>query len=190
MNAYLGMREVLLRFLTARLGDAAAADDIYQELFVRLKSGALPTDIANPRGYIFRTAYNLANEYVRTRRRQGARDIAWTDATTQKVGPDAVADTAAADDAVAAKERLDQVMAALGSLPDKAREVFTLRRVQELSHREIAHRLGISTKTVEKHMTTALKHLTLKLGGFLPDAEGERGGPQHLELRDKDKGAR
>ena len=163
MSEYLAMREILLRFLTARLGDAAAADDVYQELFVRLRSGAVPADLTNPKGYLFRMAYNLANEMARAKRRQIARDTDWTDATTYKVGPDAVSDTAAADDALAAKERLAAVMQALDGLPAKSREVFLMCRVQGLSHREIADAMGISTKTVEKHMTAALKHLTLVL---------------------------
>lgn len=164
------MREVLLRFLTARLGDAATADDIYQELFVRLRGGALPADLSNPRGYLFRMAYNLANEFTRARRRQDARDANWTETTTHKVGGDTVSDSSAADDALAAKERLTVVMRALEALPPKSREVFVMCRVQGLSHRQIADVMGISTKTVEKHMTAALKHLTL----FLRSTEGER----------------
>lgn len=170
MSEYLAMREVLLRFLAARLGDPAAADDVYQELFVRLRAGVLPPDLSNPKGYLFRMAYNLANELTRARRRQEARDIHWTDATTQKVGADTVADMAAADDALASKERLGAVMRALESLPTKTREVFVMCRVRGLSHREIADVMGISTKTVEKHMTAALKHLTL----ILRSVEGER----------------
>ena len=170
MSEYLAMREVLLRFLTARLGEAAAADDIYQELFVRLRVGALPSDLANPRGYLFRMAYNLANEFTRARRRQGTREAHWTETSTHKVGMDAVSDTAAADDALAAKERLAAVMRALDSLPAKSREVFVMCRVQGLTHRNIADVMGISIKTVEKHMTAALKHLTL----ILQSTERER----------------
>ena len=170
MTEYLSMREVLLRFLTARLGDRAAADDVYQELFVRLRSGGLPADLTNPRGYLFRMAYNLANEFTRTRRRQDARDAHWTDANTHKVGGDAVSDSTAADEALASKQRLERVMHALESLPSKSREIFMMCRVQGLSHRHIADVMGISTKTVEKHMTAALKHLTL----LMRATEGER----------------
>jgi len=163
MSEYLAMREVLLRFLTARLGDAAAADDVYQELFVRLRASALPAEVANPRGYIFRMAYNLANELARARRRQEARDAHWTDSTTHKLGAEAIADVAAADDVLASRERLNLVMTAIESLPPKSREVFVHCRVRGLSHKEVAEKLGISIKTVEKHMTVALKHLALTL---------------------------
>ncbi len=61
-------------------------------------------------------------------------------------------------------------MQALDELPAKTREVFVMCRVQGLSHRDIAGVMGISTKTVEKHMTAALKHLTL----YMRSKEGER----------------
>lgn len=163
MAEYLAMREMLLRFLAARLGDAAAADDIYQEMFLRLRSGSLPDDLSNPRGYLFRMAFNLANEATRARRRRDSRDAQWTDATTHKVGGDTIADIRSADEALAAKERLAQVTRALETLAPKTREVFVMCRVQGLSHRDIAEVMGISTKTVEKHMTAALKHLSLNL---------------------------
>lgn len=163
MAEYLAMREVLMRFLTARLGNAAAADDIYQELFVRLKAGALPEGVSNPRGYLFRMAYNLANEFARARRRQEARDAHWTETTTHKVGGDTVADATAADEALASKERLASVTRALDGLPARSREIFVMCRIEGLSHRDIAEAMGISTKTVEKHMTAALKHLTFVL---------------------------
>ncbi|UII27397.1 RNA polymerase sigma-70 factor [Fulvivirga maritima] len=47
----------------------------------------------------------------------------------------------------------------IGSLPDKCREVFTLSRFENLSHKEIAEKLDISTKTVENHITKAMKLL-------------------------------
>jgi RNA polymerase sigma-70 factor (ECF subfamily) len=165
LDAYLAMRTELLRFLVARLGDKAMAEDVYQELFVRLRQSQLPDGIDNPRGFIYRTAYNLANEHARTNRRRGARDANWVDATTHAVGPERIHDQPGADDVLDGKQRMAAVLAALNQLSPKCREVFTQCRVQGFSHREVAERHGISTKMVEKHMTTALKHLTLTFGG-------------------------
>ena len=170
MTEYLALREVLLRFLTARLGDTASADDVYQELFVRLQASALPAEISNPRGYLFRIAYNLANEFARARRRQSIRDAKWTDLNTHKIGAEAVADIAPADDAFDSKERLATVIQALESLAPKSRDIFLMCRVKGLSHRDIADVMGVSTKTVEKHMTAALKHLSV----ILRSTGGER----------------
>ena len=61
------------------------------------------------------------------------------------------------------KEKLAKHVAAL---PDQCRLVFTLSREQGLSRKEIATQLGISEKTVESHLTKALKRLKLGLGQF------------------------
>jgi RNA polymerase sigma-70 factor (family 1) len=54
------------------------------------------------------------------------------------------------------QEAIDEIVE---SLPEKCREVFKLSRVEGLSHKEIADQLGISKKTIENHMTKALKSL-------------------------------
>jgi len=51
----------------------------------------------------------------------------------------------------------------IGELPDKCREVFLLSREEHLSHKEISSRLGISERTVDDHISRALKKLRLPL---------------------------
>jgi len=53
---------------------------------------------------------------------------------------------------------------AIDSLPDKCRAVYMLSRNDGLSHNEIAEQLNISTKTIENHITKALKVLRRELG--------------------------
>lgn len=50
------------------------------------------------------------------------------------------------------------------NMPEKMREVFSLSRNHQLSHREIAEKLGISEHTVKNHVHGALKILRIKLG--------------------------
>lgn len=52
----------------------------------------------------------------------------------------------------------------INELPDKCRDVFLLSRDEHLSHKQIAERLGISEKTVDDHITRALKKLRASLG--------------------------
>lgn len=58
------------------------------------------------------------------------------------------------------KKSIDEIVR---SLPEKCRMVFTLSRVEGLSHREISERMEISKKTIENHMTKALKTLRTEL---------------------------
>ncbi|MCX2679150.1 RNA polymerase sigma-70 factor [Galbibacter sp. EGI 63066] len=52
-------------------------------------------------------------------------------------------------------------------LPDRCREVFTMSREEQLTNAEIANQLNISKRTVETHISHALKNLRLKLTSFL-----------------------
>jgi RNA polymerase sigma-70 factor (ECF subfamily) len=52
---------------------------------------------------------------------------------------------------------LKRLAEAFDLLPDRCREVVWLRRVDELSQREVAMRLGISEKTVEKHVAKGMR---------------------------------
>ena len=56
----------------------------------------------------------------------------------------------------------------LASLPEQTRDVFIRSRYNNQSHKEIAEALGISTKTVEFHITKALKVLRVALKDYLP----------------------
>ena len=82
--------------------------------------------------------------------------------------PDTVPDAwPAADQVVAARQELDILRQAVGDLPDKCRTVFVLYRGRGLTMRQIAERLGISEKTVEKHIAKAMLHCRgrLRLAG-------------------------
>ena len=62
------------------------------------------------------------------------------------------------------KELVEQINSVIDSLPDKCRKVYKLSREEQLSHKEISQKLNISTKTVENHITKALKTLRVSLG--------------------------
>lgn len=65
------------------------------------------------------------------------------------------------------QELVQRISATVESLPQKCREVYTLSREEQLSHAEISQFLDISTKTVENHITKALKVLRSSVGTYL-----------------------
>jgi RNA polymerase sigma-70 factor (ECF subfamily) len=65
----------------------------------------------------------------------------------------------APDHAIEADQEAQQLATAIAALPDGARRVFELHKIDGLSHVEVAERLGISRSGVEKHMAVAMKHL-------------------------------
>lgn len=64
------------------------------------------------------------------------------------------------------KELVNHINEVIQTLPEKCRKVFIMSREEQLSHKEIAEKLKISSKTVEAHITKALKAIKLSLGSF------------------------
>lgn len=107
--------------------------------------------IKNARAFLFTTARNLALNHLRHRRHEHPPGVAEIDAAGVV---DEGVDTT---EAVARRQEIDLLREALASLPERCREVFTLRRIHGLPQKEIAARLGISEKTVENHSLLALR---------------------------------
>lgn len=158
-EAYLQHRPDLVRHFAARLRSAAAAEDLVQELYVRLRSHPAPEQLENPAAYLFRMGSNLLVDQARTDQRSAARDTAWRESQVTLQGRDAVADEPAADDALAARQRLAALERALGGLPAETQRIFRLHKYDGLPYADVARRLGVSKSKVEKHMMAALRNL-------------------------------
>jgi len=70
------------------------------------------------------------------------------------------------EDTMAMSELKDKVAAALNELPEKCRLVFEMSRYNNMKYKEIAEELDVSVKTVEAHMTKALKSLRENLEDY------------------------
>lgn len=163
LAAYLERRANLVRFLAARAGSLAAAEDLAQELYLKLAARERTQEVGNPTALLYRMALNLMLDRARGEARATARDTAWRQtAHTQVAGVDVV-DEPPADEAVAAAQRLRQLVAAVQELPPQAGRAFRLHKLDGLSHAETARAMGLSVKAVEKHVSAALKALTAKL---------------------------
>ena len=153
-------RAALLRFLAARTGDPAEAEDIVQELWVKLQHGG-QGPVSNARAYLFRMAQNLVLDRLRERRRREARELSYIeDALGPAVGSIEPADPrGSAEDELAARDEAERLARAIERLPEGARRVLRLHKIEGLNHGEVAERLGISRSGVEKHMAVAMAHL-------------------------------
>lgn len=153
-SVFLATRPALLRFLRARLRDEAAAEDLLQELWIKLEStpGA---PVAQPESYLFRMANNLVLDLRRAEGRRNRRDEAWTDSQT---GVDRERDERPSAEAVLlAREKLAAVNRALNALPERTAQAFRLCRINGVPQKQIAADMGISVSAVEKHLQRAYK---------------------------------
>lgn len=145
---YLTHRDALLRFLRAR-GAGAAADDLVQELWLRVK--ASPTGpVLDPLSYLYRAANNLMLNAYRSNARTSARDEAWGEAHL-------VGEASAAEAGLVAKEEIDRARGRLAACGARVQEMYFLFRVEGVSQREIADRYGLSLSAVEKHIQRAYR---------------------------------
>ena len=160
---YLERRADLVRFFTVRLRSAAAAEDLVQDIYVRLSGIEPGSDIQNPVAYLYRLGSNLMLDRMRGERRTAHRDGAWLDVQTTRVGVQEVSAEPDAEATVAARQRLAMLTAALTELSPQTQRVFRMHKFEGLSHPQVAAELGISRSAVEKHMMAALKHLLARL---------------------------
>jgi RNA polymerase sigma-70 factor (ECF subfamily) len=163
LAVYLERRANLLRFLAARAGSLAVAEDLAQELYLRLAGRDRAQAVTNPVALLYRMAFNLMLDRARGEARSAARDTAWRQIARTEVGGVEIADEPPADEAAASAQRLRQLIAAVADLPPQAGRAFRLHKLEGLSHAETARTMGLSVKAVEKHISAALKALTAKL---------------------------
>jgi RNA polymerase sigma factor (sigma-70 family) len=163
MAAYLERRANLVRFLAARAGSVAAAEDLAQELYLKIAGRDPAGEVGNPTALLYRMALNLMLDRARGEARSAARDTAWRQVARTEMGGVDIAEEPPADEAAASAQRLRQLVAAVRDLPPQAGRAFRLHKLEGLSHAETARAMGLSVKAVEKHVSAALKALTARL---------------------------
>ena len=163
LGLYEEKRTNLVRFFAARLGSRAEAEDLVQDLYIRISGMEALGPVDNPSALLHRIGSNLMLDRLRSQRRSGARDSDWRAVNTTVVAGQEVTDEPSADEILAGRQRLKALVEAVQDLPDKTREAFQLHKLDGHSHAETARRMGISVSTVEKHISSALKTLTRRL---------------------------
>lgn len=156
-------RANLVRVFAARLRSVAEAEDLIQDLFLRIQALDDLDVEGDGSALLFRMANNLMLDRLRSQVRTGARDESWRSLQGVTLGEDQVADIPSAEDVVAARQRLGMMMATLQTLPPQVARAFTLHKLDGLSHAETAAAMGVSRSSVEKHVSAAIKALMTKL---------------------------
>jgi len=148
LQVYKSNRSAIKRFLYKLLPSSAEIDDILQDTFLRIYEAEGSNEIKSPKAYMFRTAHNLALLHIKKHGRLAFGELeAFTEAADDSVCPAGLTHW---------RRKYKIFLQAIDSLSPQCRNVFILRKLQDKSHKEIAIQLGISTKTIESHITRAI----------------------------------
>lgn len=140
-------------YIYYRSGDAELATDVAQDTFLRIWEKQ-PSDQHNITGLLFKIA---SDQFISQYRRQKVLSKFKLNSKPDSTGK-------SPEEQLIYKELKDRYEAALASLPEKQRTVFLMSRMEQLKYHEIAERLDLSVKAVEKRMTLALSILKKVIG--------------------------
>jgi len=133
-------------------------DDVIQEVYARIVSQPSLDTIKYPLQYAVRTATAIVIDHIRHAR------VVPIDAVENLDHLEVFAPDVSVEQQMVFREEIAAVAGLLARLPERTREVLILRRVEGLSQLQAADRLGISIKTVEKHMAQGVGALMALFG--------------------------
>lgn len=162
----LPLEAVLMQFLRHNWRNESDVNDIRQDVYIRVFEAAKQKIPESSKAFVFATARNLLIDRVRKGR------IVPIEAATDFVAQEAASDEPGPDRSLIARDELRRLNGALERLPKRCREAFLLLQVQDLTRREIAARMGISEKTVNAHLSDAMRMLADIVYGEPPDLKG------------------
>jgi RNA polymerase sigma-70 factor (ECF subfamily) len=133
---------MLRAWLSSRFHSSVTIDDVVQEAYMRVLRAHAGGEIVSPKSFLFATARNVALDYVRRH------DVSRTRSLVEQDLSNVLDEKGDVPEAVARNQELALLTEAIQSLPERCRQIMTLRIVYGLSQRTIGDKLGISDRTV------------------------------------------
>ncbi len=170
----------LVQFLRRSWPQADDVHDLRQEVYVRVYEAAAKALPQQPKSFLFATTRHLMTDRLRRGRVvsiEPAGDFESLNVLVDEVSP---------EHRLGARQILKRLAEALDRLPERCREIVWLRRVEELPQKEVAARLGISEKAVEKQIAKGMRLLAEHYHGH-PKQDGAGAGTRReTGIRDRE----
>ena len=142
----------VMNFVYYKCGETALAEDITQETFVKLWQNISRVEVKTIKAYLFTISSNLFKNHYK--RKKLDPQFAFNYVHPKSESPEYLLEV---------KEFDEILQNALSSLPEKCRIVFLMNRIDKLTYNEIADRLDLSVKAIEKRMSKAINMLEKKV---------------------------
>jgi RNA polymerase sigma factor (sigma-70 family) len=155
----LPLEPILVRFLRRNWSDEAEVADLRQEAYVRVYESATRQIPYLAKPFLFQVVRNLIIDRLRQKSVVSIETIAdfeLLNVTNDDPSP---------EHQVEARQQIRLLQLALDELPPRCREVIILRKVEGLSQREVAQRMGITEATVERHVANGVRVLAQSILG-------------------------
>lgn len=143
----------LLRYLIRAWPRRAEVEDLRQEIYLRVYQAARGSRPQSSRGFLFKTAQHLLVDRIRRER------IVSIEATGDIEALNVLVDEISPEQRVVARQELKRLSRAFDSLPPRCREVIWMRRVLEVSQKDVAEQLGVQEKAIEKQVARGVRLL-------------------------------
>lgn len=140
-----------MRVMRRLVGSPSTAEDLVQDVFVSLLRGNTLAEAHNASAYLARCATNTALDHLR---RERVRQRYFAEGALPD--HDVACPAPLPDEVLQGRQEMAALRQSIDALPPKCRAVFLLSREHGLTMKEIADRLGLSEKTVEKHIARAM----------------------------------
>jgi RNA polymerase sigma factor (sigma-70 family) len=146
-----------LRTYFSRRASKDDAEDLVQEVFLKLQLSKSAKPVTNVEGYLFATARNVLIDYIRANKvsKSASHDV-WSDTIggADPLSPERIA---------IGQQEYQRVLQAIVNLPPRARQAFELHRFEHLTYQAIGDRMGINKDSVKDLMHRALLRIAEEL---------------------------
>jgi RNA polymerase sigma-70 factor (ECF subfamily) len=159
MQDVLPLEPMLTRFLQRNWRNEAEISDLRQEAYARVYEAACRELPLRVKPFLFQTAHNLIIDRLRKQSvvsLETMADFDWQNVSDDKPSSEAY---------VAARQELRLLQAALDELPPRCRQIVVMRKVEGLSQKEVARKMGVAVDTVENQLAKGMRLLTQAMSG-------------------------
>lgn len=144
----------VLAFVSKLIKDQMRAEDITQNIFMKLY---MSRNVIDPgislKNWLFVCAKNAALDYLKSK---------WSKDVISTGPPDEYIQTSSAEDEIMKRDLARRLIQMMDDLPDRRSKILKMSKIDAMKNNEIAEMLGISVRTVEKHLELAMRDLRKK----------------------------